>query len=168
MEAITLHEIERRVAELAARIGASGALLPTYGRSEDGARPHIEVDSRGFHYVIVERGEELQRTTSRELDEILWHVFEGVTSALAWSYELANREHGKDARRLAFAHQLVLLGALSADWAERRRAQQRAILEQNPFDDGAIARLDFTAKLRDAGLSSEEAWRRACARYPLP
>jgi hypothetical protein len=47
--------------DLAQRIGASGLILPTYGRSEDFARPYIEVDDSGYHYVVVERGQEMER-----------------------------------------------------------------------------------------------------------
>jgi len=50
---LTLDAIKSEVDRLAAKIGASGYILPTYGRSEDLARPHIEVDSRGYHYVVV-------------------------------------------------------------------------------------------------------------------
>jgi hypothetical protein len=45
----TLREIKADVAALARRIGASDQDLPTYGVSEDGARPYIEVE-HGFYY----------------------------------------------------------------------------------------------------------------------
>jgi hypothetical protein len=133
----TLAEIERRVSELAAQIDAAGCVLPTFGCSEDGARPHIEVNAHGMHYVIVERGQELKRVTSFDFDEILWHVFEAVTFSLAVDYELARRQAGKDCRRLIFARQVELLSALSAEWAQREAAAHHAILTLHPFDDGA-------------------------------
>ena len=40
----SLRDIKTDVAALACRIGASDQDLPTYGTSEDFARPHIEVE----------------------------------------------------------------------------------------------------------------------------
>jgi len=49
----SLAEIKSEVDRRAALIGATGHhSLPTYGDTEDGARPHIEVDSRGYHFVL--------------------------------------------------------------------------------------------------------------------
>ena len=69
---MTLAEIKTEVDRLAAMIGAAGYVLPTYGQTEDFARPHIEVDSRGFHYVVIERGQELSHLILNTLDELLF------------------------------------------------------------------------------------------------
>lgn len=130
-----LSEIEAEVNRLAAKIGASGYILPTYGHTEDGARPHIESDARGYHYVVVERGQELRRDTTRDLDELLYQIFESVTFSLACEYELAHRVAGQDSRRLLFAWQIKLLSALSPSWAEREVRDHQRILQQHPFKD---------------------------------
>jgi hypothetical protein len=52
----SLREIKSEVDRFAKKIRAPESLLPTYGHTRDAARPHIEVDARGYHYVIVERG----------------------------------------------------------------------------------------------------------------
>ena len=88
-----LSEVKVKIDELAKIIGATQNMLPTYGRSEQTARPHIEVDSRGYHFVIAERGEEFERHTSLDLDEILYDVFQVVTFSLACKYELEHRIH---------------------------------------------------------------------------
>ncbi len=62
---MTLSEIKAEVDRLATQIGALGYVLPTYGSSEDGARPRIEVNARSYHYVIVESGQELERLRQR-------------------------------------------------------------------------------------------------------
>ena len=54
---LTLIEMQAEVERRASLIGASGYVLPTFGHSEDGDRPYLEVDARGYHYVVVERGE---------------------------------------------------------------------------------------------------------------
>ena len=66
MATADLARIRSEVSRRALTIGASGYVLPTYGQSEDAARPHIEADSRGYHYVVVERGQELKRVTTQD------------------------------------------------------------------------------------------------------
>ena len=165
---ITLAEIRTEVERLAARIGASGYVLPTYGHSEDGARPHIEVDSQGFHYVVIERGLELKRLTVTELDDLLFQVFVDVTFSLACDYELANRIDSEDCRRIIFQRQIELLRRLSPAWSEREAQRHKEILRKHPFDDAVNIRVRLTVAYREQGHSPDAAWQLACERYPLP
>jgi Immunity protein 63/Peptidase family M54 len=97
-------EVDRR-ATLIEAVGNYS--LPTYGRTKDGARPHIEVDLRGYHFVVVESEQEF--FTTRDLDELLYRVFQSVTHELAFVYELAHRVGMQDCRWLAFQQQVELL-----------------------------------------------------------
>jgi len=164
----TLNEIKAEVNRLAAQINASADLLPTYGYSKDGARPHIEIDSRGYHYIVVERGQEMSRVTTDELDELLYHVFKNVTSYLAGKYESKHRIDSQDSRRLIFQHQLELLSLLSPKWSQIKAREHERILKQHPFDDLANIRAELAKNLRVQGLSREAAWKKACEKYPLP
>lgn len=164
----TLNEIKSEVNRLAAQIGVPPAVLPTYRYSIDGAHPHIEVDARGYHYVIMERGEELSRVTTVELDELLYCIFKDVTFDLAGKYELKHRVENQDSRRLIFKHQIELLSRLSPRWGEMNAQEHERILEQHPYDDRANIRADLAKTLREQGLSPEAAWRMACEKYPLP
>jgi hypothetical protein len=165
----TLTEIKTEVDRRAALIGAGGHYgLPTYGYSEDGARPHIEVDSRGYHFVVEERGQELSRVTTEDLDELLYQVFQAVTHMLASDYESRHRIEGQDSRRLLFHRQVELLSRLSARWAERQAEEHRRILADHPFDDNSLIRAELSRELREAGYDPQTAWQMACDRYPLP
>lgn len=138
MSFASLSEIEATVNELARRSDAPGNLLPTYGRTEDFARPHVEVDARGYHYVVVERGQELERVTTDSLDELLYRIFSSVTFAMAGAHELRHRVPGPDTRRLLFSMQVDLLSRLSSDWGSRESERHAIILRTHPFrdDDG--------------------------------
>jgi len=165
----SLSEIKTEVDRQAALIGAAEhRALPTYGHTQDGARPHIEVDSRGYHLVVVERGQEQERFTTRDLDELLFRIFKSVTHELAFAYELAYRVETQDCRRLAFCRQVELLSQLSPRWAECEAQAHEHILRKNPFDDMSGIRARVTKELRDAGHSPQTAWQIACERYPLP
>lgn len=163
----SLDDVKAEVERLAAKIDAPHSLLPTYGYSIDGAHPHIEVDALGYHYVVRERGQEISRVTTAELDELLYHVFEHVTFLLACQYELKHRVQAPDFRRLLFRYQVALLSMISAEWAEREAREHERILGRFPFDDLAIARADLAKSLREQGLAPEAAWAGACEQYPL-
>jgi hypothetical protein len=130
-----LLEVKSIIEGLAEKIGASPNMLPTYGYSEETARPEIQLDSRGYHFVVSERGHETERHITFDLDEILYEVFDGVTFALACTYELNHRIEGQDFRRILFTYQEDLMAQLSPAWAERNKLERDKVLEQYPFED---------------------------------
>ncbi|WP_284617978.1 Imm63 family immunity protein [Aquabacterium humicola] len=132
----SLQQIEARVAALAARIDAPAAALPTYGRTRDGAHPHIEVHGGAYHYVVVERGIEQEHRRTPALDELLFWIFDDVSSQMAFAHELRHRIAGQDCRRLAFAKKLELMGRLDPAYAERAGREITAVLARHPYRDG--------------------------------
>ena len=165
---MTLEEIKNKTEQIAEIIDASANLLPTYGQSIDGAHPHIETDSNGMHYVIIERGQELDRKTTNDIDELMFWVFINVTFTMSIQHELKNRVENKDFRRLMFSKQEELLGLINNDWKTREQKNHENILRRNPFDDYSSIRAALTKELRDSGMDSELAWKKACDKYPLP
>ena len=163
-----LPQIERQVRSIAARIGAPDDLLPTFGRTRDGAHPNVEVNETGYHFVVVERGEELERATFADVDGLLEKIFRSVTFSMAMNHRSGLRMSGRDPRRAMFARQVQLLAILSPEWADREARDHQAILARHPFDDSVEARADLTADLRAQGQSDEDAWRNACLAFPLP
>ena len=124
--------IQRRVKALAGRLGRSDLTIRS-SSTQDGS-PHIEVDD-SYSFVVCERGVELQRRKTTDLDELLFWILENVTSNLAWNYELQHRRDGEDSRRQAFAKQVELLSLLSPDWGDRQKAELEEILARHPFRD---------------------------------
>jgi hypothetical protein len=115
--------------------------LPAYRRIDELARPHIEIDT-AYHCVVVERGEEIDRKTTRKLDELLFWVFEPITHSIASSYAAARHEPANGYRRALFHRQLDLLGGLDPAWRERQRQYLLAILDKHPFTDGGPQTID--------------------------
>lgn len=116
--------------DLAGVIGASSKLLPTFGRSEDLARPHIEEHHGSFAWVVVERGQELDRKATSDRDELLYWIFADVTFTMAGDRELAHRVPGQDSRVLLFTRQIELLDRLSHNWSQRYRSEHQARLRE--------------------------------------
>ena len=136
---MTLSDVKKQVDTLGERIDAPQTLLPTYGYSADGALPHIELDNFGnFHFVVVERGQELERRTTAILDELLYWIFDTITFSMACTFELKNRNHTQDFRRILFSKQEELLGCINIDWQERKRNDHSLILAKHPFVDGVF------------------------------
>jgi hypothetical protein len=125
-----MEEARASAFDLAGVIGAPGVLLPTFGSSEDLARPHIEERDGRLHLVVVERGVEQDRRIARDLDELLYWVFCEVTFAMASDWEARDRVKGQDSRVGLFTRQLELLAALSTRWVDRYRAQKVDRLKQ--------------------------------------
>jgi hypothetical protein len=128
-------QIRSCIDRLARKIGAPPQILPTYGHSNDAGRPHIELDWKSYHFVVVERGQELERRTTRDLDELLYWVFEGITFDMACQFELRNRIPNADFRRTLFRRQLDLLEKLDPKWGTRGKAEILKILSAYPFSD---------------------------------
>lgn len=63
--------------------------------------PYVEV-GEAYYFIVEERGIELERRKTIDLDELLYWVFDGVTFTVASTFETRNREPNKDSRRLLF------------------------------------------------------------------
>ncbi|WP_158829135.1 Imm63 family immunity protein [Mucilaginibacter lacusdianchii] len=132
----TLKDVQTVVQQLAEKIQAPPDLLPTYGYSRDFAYPHIETDRHGqLHFVVIERGREIDRRTTHDLDELLFWIFSGITFSMAGDYELHHRQKGQDCRRILFSKQEELLGILNQRWMQREQVEHQQLLRDYPFDD---------------------------------
>jgi len=131
---LSLGEIKAVIDQYAAKIEAPSSTLPTYGHSEDFARPHIESD-HGYHFVVVERGQELERRTTWLLDNLLYEVFSGVTHDIASRFAAQSPTPKMDFRRAMFEKQLELLARLEPRWRDQRAAEIADILRRHPFSD---------------------------------
>jgi hypothetical protein len=130
-----LAEIEADVTSLGERIGATHLDLPSFGRTRDLADAYVEVSEDQYHFVVVERGQEITRQSTQSYDELLFWIFECATHNLAFNFELTHRIEDRDCRRMAFPKQVEPMGRISPAMATRLGRHTEAILEQAPSDD---------------------------------
>jgi Immunity protein 63 len=130
-----LRAVRNRIVRVAEALGARSDLVPTFGSSDQAGRPHIEVDERRYHFVVCERGTELERRTSSSDEEVVFWACESIASALATEYELRHRVPGQDFRRLYFARRVQLMRAVNPAWEQRERGQIERILQKHPYRD---------------------------------
>jgi hypothetical protein len=131
----SLQEVEKEVAKLARRVGASLHDLPTYGVSRDFGYPHIEVKNGLYHYVVVERGEERERRSSADFDDLVYWIFRDVTHSMAFFPEDMARIRDQDCRRVTFPKQIKLMRQLGPKMGERLERDIAEILRRAPYDD---------------------------------
>ncbi|WP_229075576.1 Imm63 family immunity protein [Actinoplanes sp. DH11] len=115
--------LESEVRRLGALIGAEEPDLVSFER-RDGGHPTVEVDDEGFyHYVVIERGEELQHRRTGDRDEILYWALESTTQTMAGRWAQHHPADGQEHRVTRWIKQFELLHALNPAWAQRRRAE---------------------------------------------
>lgn len=129
---VGLDAVRAKAADYAHRLGIRNFTIDCAPRG-DGS-PYIEI-SDAYHFVVEERGLELERRTTRDLDELLYWVFNDVTFTVASSFELRNRRPDEDSRRQLFAKQEELLNLASEAWGRRKESEHKAVLANYPFND---------------------------------
>lgn len=123
-------QLEAQVHELARKIRAGEGLLPTFGWSRDGGYPHVECDGETMHWVVRERGSELDRRSTTDVDELLYWVFQSVTFTMASTWSARRPRPGVEFRVGLFKRQFTLLGKLDPTWVTRRKAELGPILDE--------------------------------------
>jgi hypothetical protein len=100
---------------------------------QDNGSAHVEFDDNKFHYVVTERGLDLERRTTPDADEILYWMIHDLTFWMGVAYEFKNRVEGPDARRAIFATWLELMKKAGPVMADRLEFDIAEILAKNPF-----------------------------------
>ncbi len=132
---LSLNQIKKQVLKLVKELNAPKNIIPTFNMSIDFGHPHIEVDDDGYHYVIIERGQIIEKRTSKDINDLLYWIFEGITFEMALEYELKNRIPNVDVRHLLFKKQLELLNRINNAFVERKKNEMEEILRNNPYID---------------------------------
>lgn len=103
-------------------------LAPDWYRPYFSGQPDEGLFVRGNELYYTERGQErlLIRGTD---DELLYVIFEGMTSEMAGSFEVRNRNpHTEDTRRDWFPIQQQLMGYINKDWESRLKEKHSKLL----------------------------------------
>ncbi|MDH6145262.1 hypothetical protein P3T35_007317 [Kitasatospora sp. GP30] len=122
---ITLGDVQAAVGDMAAKLGSVSRNDLVAFSPQDGACPFVEVHGGILHWVVVERGQELQRRTTDNLNELLHWVALDATFSMAVRWELGQRGRfpaSRDTRIGWLAKQIELLHHLNTEWAEQFRA----------------------------------------------
>ena len=131
-------DLDQKIRNIGKKINAPDNIYPDMRRPRYNgyfAYPHIEIKPPYYHYVVIERGEELQRKKFHDVNDLLFEVFYKITFDMAKQYELYNRVEGQDFRKILFTHQLNLMKCLDSTWHDKAKNEIDIILEKNPYND---------------------------------
>ena len=161
-------KLKQQIKELALRIGLTENSTTQIWEENDFAYPFIEIDSSGeMHLKVRERGQIFEDKIAKDIDELLYWIFSGITFSMACDFELKNRIETQDCRRMIFEKQNELLKKLNDDWQEREIECQTNILKNYPIDDFAGLRASYCSKLRKKGYSEKDIEKIAYKKYPF-
>jgi RNAse (barnase) inhibitor barstar len=105
-------------------------------RQDDGS-PHVEFVDGQYHYVVTERGLELERRSTRDIDEILYWLIYDLAFWMGVAFEFKNRVDRQDCRRIIFANSIELVKRADQTMADRLARHWQKTLTENPFVDQA-------------------------------
>jgi hypothetical protein len=166
----SLSEIELLVRARAKKINAEEyANINFYDNpSKYGDMPAIQIKEDGYHLVGHERGVEVRRWITEDLDEFLFWIFYDITFNVAQQYELTHRVGEYDRRTVTFPKQIELLSTINQKWGERAQKIQIAYIETAPIDYNCPLRVNLELEYINQGMSPEDARRNSRIKYPLP
>lgn len=123
-------ELKLEILRLSKIINVPEHLIPTFDYSKDFARPHIEIQEQEYHFVIIERGQELERRKAFEIKEILFWIFDKITFSMASDLELKNRKEGKDFRIQLFSIQENLIRQINPEFCKILKTKYSKLLNK--------------------------------------
>ena len=135
MKTYSITTIRTKIEEYCQQIDAPSDMMTIRSTPSGFGEPHVEIDDKGYHYVVCERGNENERRTTEDLHELLYWLMNGITFTMACDFELQHRVPKQDFRRLLFKTQLDLLKRIDVDFYKREEAEIKEILLENPYDD---------------------------------
>lgn len=130
-----LKEIQDKVYEIGKKIDAPKALLAIYDRPMDDGTPYVAYTNGALSYISSERGCELFRKSDLSIDDLLYFIFDRITSMMAMDYELGNRIEGQNSRRIYFLKKIELMAKLDFSWEYRAKQEINRTLLSSPFVD---------------------------------
>lgn len=165
---VDIEYIQNKVLELGKVIAAPASLLVVSDKQISDGVPYIQFLNNQYRFVVSERGVKVSDFVTSSLDELLYFIFSRIASSIGYSYESENRIYDQDYRRISFSRRIELLEMLNKEWAKRESACISTILEEAPYDDDVFKRVELSKLLMTKGLSADQAYSKACEKYPFP
>lgn len=120
---------------LCQRIKPSASQYTFLTERQDNGSPHVEYTDGKYHYIVTERGLDLESRSTADRSEILYWIIYDVTFWMGVAHEIKRRVAGPDVRRMIFAHWLDLMKKADGIFADRLESDIAEILGRNPFVD---------------------------------
>ena len=130
-----LRSLQSEYDELCQRVDPCTSQYTFLTERQDNGSPHVEYIDGEYHYIVTERGLDLESRSTVDKSEILYWMIYDLTFWMGVAYELKHRVEGPDVRRIIFGHWLELMIKADRSFADRLGSEIAAILAKNPFVD---------------------------------
>ena len=127
--------IRKKVKELGELIDARNDILIVRTTPDGFGSPHIEIRDNTYHFIISERGAENVHNKTKDINQLLYWIFNPIIFEIAIEYELDNREEGVDFRKMIFSKELELMGKIKPLWRQWKAKEIEEILKENPYNN---------------------------------
>ena len=132
----SFENIRKRYFEITEKWTCQRSRVIINNRPNQELREHLEIDEDGsFSLVYFERGNIMNRRTTRSIDELLYWMAAEEARWYATDYEFQNQQPKLDTRRIMFVASEDYLGLVSAEWAVRLKQEHEDETEEYPFED---------------------------------
>lgn len=128
--------LERLQSEFDTQCAKLGVRREIRTQSLNDGSAHVEiVDGWKLSYVVSDHGQERERRSTHDFQDILYWMMEDVVSGLAAEYEAAHRVAGQDSRRQSFPKRVEMMGKARPEWGTRQSSQLDRVLQITPYYD---------------------------------
>lgn len=131
----SFNEIQEKVYEYGSIINAPKEALKIFPSPQPDGIPYIQTNDNEYFYIVEERGVELERRRTINIDVLLYWIMSDIIFILASQYEIKYRIEGVYNRRLIFKKEVELFRILKSDWGDVTEARINKILEEAPYND---------------------------------
>ena len=133
----SLNELQSRYNELCQTIAPSEHEYTFRTDPQDDGSHHVELIDPEFHYVVTERGCELERRSTADINEMLYWMIHDLTFWMGVAYEFKHRIEEQDCRRIIFAKQIEMMKRADPEMTDRLKLHIAETLSKHPFNDVA-------------------------------
>jgi len=132
-----LHILRTEYNKMCQRIAPFDGTYSFQTERSDNGSPHVEFINGQYHYVVTERGLDLESRSTPDVREIVFWMLSDLTFWMGVDHEFKNRIDGRDCRRIIFPYQIELMKRADLEFAKRLELQVAETLRENPFIDRA-------------------------------
>jgi hypothetical protein len=130
-----IEDLNSAVEKYGQMINAPQNLLFVRVKPAGDGTPHVEFINNECFYVCSERGHEFSRKKIKDLDELMYFIFDGIITRMALDFELDSRVENKNCREIVFAKEVELMNKISNEWKNKKQKEIEKTLYTSPHNN---------------------------------
>lgn len=129
MEVLSSAELRQILESNLVKISRDFDLLPEINNSNYNAEPFIEIWQNAYYYICLQRGEDVFRKRTTDLNELIFMVMKDLTFEMSWEWVKLQPNLNTDLRIPAFVKQVELMSAINLEYGNRLNIELQKIIK---------------------------------------